>query len=271
MQNRRVADDAMIRRAKSFESGAGAYERFRPEYPEALFDDLLASAGPLIGRGVLEVGAGTGRATLPLARRGVRLEVIEPSQDMLRVLRDRLTAEHLLDAVTIRRGTFEDIDVAEAPFGVVVAGQSFHWTDPRTRWSKLATLLGEDGIAFLFWNAWHLDPTHHDLDAVRRVYSEDDSGLVPDIEGANPVHGSSDEEQIAADPALTTAVAATYRWDRALPVHDYLSLLSTTSSYAVAGPDDRRRLFTALRPVLGATVRLRGSTLSLSTRAAGRG
>ena len=45
-------------RARSFGRVADAYDRIRPGYPSALFDDLLAYAGP-VGR-VLEVGAGTG-------------------------------------------------------------------------------------------------------------------------------------------------------------------------------------------------------------------
>ncbi|WP_152186616.1 class I SAM-dependent methyltransferase, partial [Segeticoccus rhizosphaerae] len=79
-----MTDDAMVRRARSFEQGAGAYDRLRPEFPEQMFDDLAREAGDLLRRPVLEVGAGTGRATLPLVRRGARVVAVEPSADMLR-------------------------------------------------------------------------------------------------------------------------------------------------------------------------------------------
>lgn len=128
------------------------------------------------------MGARTGRATLPLARRGVRIHVVQPSADMLRVLADRLDAEDLQGEVTLRQATFEDVSSDEGPLGVVVAAQSFHWADPRTRWRRLSELLGENGIAFLFWNGWQLDPTHHDLDAVRQAYRRDGGTLVPDID-----------------------------------------------------------------------------------------
>lgn len=210
--NRIVAGDATLRRAKSFEEGAVAYERFRPTFPDALFDDLVAMAGSRFDSGVLEVGAGTGRATLPLARRGAQLQVVEPSGDMLRVLRDRLHSEKLQDAVSVRQATFEDVVPDEGPYGVVIAAQSFHWADSRTRWTRLARLLGQNGIAFLFWNGWHLDPTQHDLDAVRKVYRRDGRGLVPDIDdhcaAANWAH-----DEIAAEPALTNAESTTYVWE----------------------------------------------------------
>lgn len=254
----------MVRRAKSFEEGAAAYERLRPEFPEALFDDLVTAAGERLDRGVLEIGAGTGRATLPLARRGVPVHVVEPSADMLRVLADRLDAEGLQDAVTLRQARFEDVSSDEGPFGVVVAAQSFHWADPRTRWRRLSKLLGEDGVAFLFWNGWQLDPTHHDLDAVRKTYRRDGVNLVPDIDDHRGDTGWA-EDEIAAEPLLETAAATTYVWNWGLPVGDYLGLLATTSQYAVAGPEGRGRLFDALGPVLGEAVRLNGRTLMLST------
>lgn len=48
-------------------------------------------AGP--GGGVLELGAGSGRVTLPLARAGFQVTAVDSSPDMLEVLRRRLGAE----------------------------------------------------------------------------------------------------------------------------------------------------------------------------------
>jgi len=40
------------------------YDRVRPDYPAALFEDALMYAGPGQGMKALEIGAGTGKATL---------------------------------------------------------------------------------------------------------------------------------------------------------------------------------------------------------------
>ena len=85
----------MMKRAKSFERGAGHYERLRPEFPSQLFDDIRTAAGSRMAGRVLEIGAGTGRATLPLVRRGAKIEVVEPSKDMLDILAGRLAAEKI--------------------------------------------------------------------------------------------------------------------------------------------------------------------------------
>ncbi len=56
-------------------------------------DEVIASfLGPLDGRAVLDVGTGTGRAAIGLARRGARVTGIDASAEMLRVARERAAA-----------------------------------------------------------------------------------------------------------------------------------------------------------------------------------
>jgi len=58
----------MSRRALSFGGVAEAYERFRPGYPMALVDMVMAYGGQPV-RTALEFGAGTGKATRLFAQR----------------------------------------------------------------------------------------------------------------------------------------------------------------------------------------------------------
>ena len=53
-------------RAESFGSVAEQYDRYRPSYPAALIDDLVAPRPA----DVLDVGCGTGKAAVLLAARG---------------------------------------------------------------------------------------------------------------------------------------------------------------------------------------------------------
>jgi hypothetical protein len=66
---------------------ADDYDRIRPGYPGSLVDEVLAAAGP---GPVLEVGAGTGKATVAFAARGVSLTCIEPDPRMAELLRRKL-------------------------------------------------------------------------------------------------------------------------------------------------------------------------------------
>ena len=76
-----------IARALSFEDGAHAYDADRPGYPQELLDDVLEFAGDGAAHEAPEVGAGTGKLTLPFARRGLRVAALEPVENVARVLR----------------------------------------------------------------------------------------------------------------------------------------------------------------------------------------
>lgn len=62
----RAADKASER----FAAQALDYDRYRPRYPDEVFDDLVESVGLTCGDKVVEIGAGTGIATEPLVERG---------------------------------------------------------------------------------------------------------------------------------------------------------------------------------------------------------
>jgi SAM-dependent methyltransferase len=225
--------------------------------------DLATRLRELLDRypDVVEVGAGTGRATLPLARTGVAIDVVEPSAQMLSVLSDRLDAEGYRDRVDLRQATFEDVD-PRARYDVVIAAQSFHWADPATRWSRLGCLIRPEGRAFLFWNGWAINPAAHDIAAVERIYQAQRTGLQPDT-GDHRSQTSWAQSEINTEPLLALLGADQYTWDWRLPVQDYLALMTTTSQYALADAASRNQLFASLADALGPQVDLNGRTVNL--------
>jgi ubiquinone/menaquinone biosynthesis C-methylase UbiE len=70
---------------------------------------LLALLGPITGRRLLDVGTGTGRAALTLARHGAQVTGVDASAQMLAKARERAKAE----ALDVR---FEDGDAHALPF-----------------------------------------------------------------------------------------------------------------------------------------------------------
>src|SRR6266542_2199055 len=71
----------------TFNQAADLYDRARPGYPPALFDDLAELAGVGPGCRVLEIGPGTGQATVPLAERGCHIVAVELGADLAAVAR----------------------------------------------------------------------------------------------------------------------------------------------------------------------------------------
>jgi SAM-dependent methyltransferase len=118
-----------------FEAIAEDYDRVRPTYPPELVG--IACDGLDQGSWVVEVGCGTGKLTRDLARRGYRLDAVDPGEGMLAVARGAVG-----DApVTFHLGRFEDVDLPAGAYDAVFSATAFHWVDPRVGWAKVARLL----------------------------------------------------------------------------------------------------------------------------------
>ena len=68
------------------------YDEVRPGYPEELFDDVVSLSGIPAGGRILEIGCGTGQATVPFARRGYRILCVELGENLAAVARRNLEA-----------------------------------------------------------------------------------------------------------------------------------------------------------------------------------
>jgi SAM-dependent methyltransferase len=128
---------------------AGDYARFRPTYPDALFDALLSRVPDGRGR-TLDVGSGTGAAVRPLLDRGARVVAIEPNPSMLEEARRRLRGSRgWVGAVAARA---ENLPIASGAASCVTAAQAFHWFESAPALGEMARVLRPGGLLALLWN-----------------------------------------------------------------------------------------------------------------------
>ncbi len=79
---------------------------------------LTRAVNPAAGPSVLDVGTGTGRAALQLAKAGARVTGVDASEEMLAVARERAAADGI--DVTFRQGDAHAVNVPDRSFDVVV-------------------------------------------------------------------------------------------------------------------------------------------------------
>src|SRR6266567_7043011 len=79
-----VGDEAGREQRTVFGEAAELYDRARAGCPEELVDDVVTHCAAATPR-ALEVGPGTGKATVALAARGVEIVALEPSAAMANV------------------------------------------------------------------------------------------------------------------------------------------------------------------------------------------
>jgi SAM-dependent methyltransferase len=104
-------------------------------------DDHVASFGPCVPH-LLEIGCGTGHATVGLTQRGWRVLAVELGTEMAAVARRSLVGFLTVQVVTL---AFEDRPLPLRPFDLVFAATAFHWVDPDVRVRKAAAALRVGG------------------------------------------------------------------------------------------------------------------------------
>src|SRR5437879_699745 len=88
-------DDRSLR--TTFNEVAATYGQARPRLPPELFDDLVELTRVPPGGRVLEIGCGTGSATVALAQRGYRVVAVELGDELAATARQNLTAHPNVD------------------------------------------------------------------------------------------------------------------------------------------------------------------------------
>jgi SAM-dependent methyltransferase len=243
---------------------AETYDRCRPSYPDRLVDDLIERVGLDGRRAALEVGAGTGKATIMFVARGIPVVGVEPSAEMAAVARRNLaTHPH----VAIERGDFETWDRAGRTFPLVFSAQAWHWISPAVGYERAASVLEPGGLLAAFWNRplWHRADAR---DALVRAYEE--AGVEPASDDPNhpanpfPAHDAHWSDEIAAASGLTDPDIRHYDWTREYSAEGYVALLSTHSPVRMMDADGRDALLDAV----GRAIDGQGGTLTvpLTTR-----
>lgn len=254
----------------SFDSAADLYQRARPEYPEALHDALIATAGLNARDRLLEIGCATGKATLPLARRGFRITCVELGPALASAARRNLAD---FPDVEVIESAFETFDAPKADrFDLVFAATAWHWLDPAIRYQRAWELLVPGGH-LAFWSATHVFPEDGDpfFAELQEVYEEIGEGRPEGAAYWRPGELPDECEEIERSGLFDNVVVRHFDWEVVYDAEGYLGLLDTFSGHITMKPWQRDRLYSEIRRRLGNRVdgRLRrgwGAVLHVARR-----
>ena len=161
---------------------------------------------------MLEIGPGSGQATLPMLQRGARVTAVEPGA----ALGNRLSERTVGLDVEVVVGRLEEVEVPEASFDLVASATAFHWVDPVIGLAKCARALRDRGWLALWWTIWgdpdRPDPFH---DALLPILQTKAPHLLENQHGARAyivdlAARTAEVERVGAFGPLKREV---YRWD----------------------------------------------------------
>jgi SAM-dependent methyltransferase len=231
---------------KTFETAADLYDEARPSYPDQLFDDLIDLVDLEPGAALLEIGAGTGKATVPLAERGYRIVALEAGNRLATIARRKLVAFPNVEVVT---DPFESWDPAGKLFVLVYAASAWHWIDPKIRFEKAAALLHPGG-ALAFFRSGHAFPRDADpfFFEIQSVY-EEIGETTPDDQWPPPPPEAVDDDadEIEASGLFDDVRVRRYVWAQEYDADGYIALLNTFSGHIAMAAAKRDFLYDEIR------------------------
>lgn len=232
-------------RAESFGSVAEQYDRFRPPYPDALFDDLVSSRPAQ----ALDVGCGTGRVAVALMARAVPVLGVEADPRMAAVARGH--------GVTVELGAFEAWPDAGRTFDLITSGQAWHWVDPHEGPRKAARLLRPEGTLAVFWN--FDEPEEQVRGALEAAYRAHAPELAGGI-GSTRHDGTPYLEALETAGVFASVHLRTYRWAATYTTAEWVGRAATHSDH-IRLPEARRA---ALLAAVAAELDRRGGAITTS-------
>jgi len=215
----------------TFDQVASVYKASRPDYPEALIDDIVSYAKLKPNDTVLEVGFGTGQATKSFATRDLQILALDPGPEMVRTARQTLAN---FTNVELVEATFEAWPVSKAVFQLIIAAQSWHWVSPEVRFAKAAEVLSPNGSLAVFGHVPVGLPTSL-LEQFKGIFLRHTGAWGTPPEAAylpsGPFEGWFDESKL-----FGPVEHRSYSWMRQHTTSSYINFLRTRSDVRMLTP-----------------------------------
>lgn len=231
--------------SRRFDGVANLYDACRPTYPEELIDALISMTGIQTDSKILEIGSGTGKATLLFARRGFSMLCIEPGGNLVSVAAQALRNYPRVEFETV---AFEQWRERPGEFDLVMSAQAFHWIPKAIGYAKAARALKETGQLALFWNMYP-DPTDAIFLDLRQVYEEHAPELAARSNSSEELI-TQREADISDSGFFSNVRIKRFPWSVKYDAAQYVGLLGTYSDHLRLSEEKQQRLYDGVSEVI---------------------
>jgi SAM-dependent methyltransferase len=231
----------------TFDSAADRYDRIRPRYPEQLFDDLVSLGSLRPGQRVLEIGPGTGQATLDLARCGFAVTAVELGPALAEIARRNLAGCPLVELIN---ADFETWPLPAEPFDAVVSATAFHWLDPELRVAKAAEALHEGGVLALIDSDHVAGGSEEFFAEVQTCYERWDPSTEPGLRLLPAADVPVELDELTRGGLFGDVIVRRYETGISYSADEYIDLLLTYSGHLDLAPDLQAGLLDCIRSLI---------------------
>ncbi len=215
------------------------YDRLRPVYPDELSSDLIAYSLLDATKKGLEIGIGSGQATLPYLKTGCELWAVEIGDRLAQCSREKFA---WCERFKVFNQDFESALFDQNSFDLIYSASAFHWIKPDIGFPKVHRLLKKGGV--FAWISVQPAPAHrHVYDELQKVYQKYNryfGGKKPEFDRSKEVHRIQRERtRKFKQYGFVEIVDRLYHGARILDARDYAALCGTYSDHRAIPEVDR--------------------------------
>lgn len=225
---------------KYFDRNVLMYDQYRPTYGNKVYEDILSACNVNRKSRVLEIGCGTGNATLPFINTGADLVAVEVGENLARYTASKFSDYQNFKIVHI---PFEEYRT-EDKYDLIYSATAFHWIRNDVGYPRCRELLREDGVLALFWNTPRISDENKVLkrkiqDLYREYLNDGCDDIITEVWYKNRCESFQYMMRLYGYRDLTSRI---YFETRVMNADDYVGLLHTYSNH-MALPDSPREIF----------------------------
>ena len=228
----------------TFDTEASKYDKMRPGYADELFQAIFEYVKIGEGSRVVEVGSGSGQATLPVLKTGCELTSVEYGENFSRILMEKFGGYKGFKVIT---GKFEDVDLEDDAYDLVFSATAFHWVPEEIGYPKVYSALKPGGAFARFANRPRNSQNAPELAAEINALYEEYYNKAYDIKsGTKKWFTEEKAKEISQIPAKYGFTDITYKLfyrERVFTADEYIQLLGTYSDHIAIEETIRNEFF----------------------------
>jgi len=216
-----------------FNALAEQYDAYRPHYPaEAL--SFLVTLGELNGASdVADIGSGTGRVALELAKQVRVMYAVDTASAMLEQL-GTVARESHIGNIRIVEASGEDTTLPSGSIDLAIMAQSFHWMDKPNALAEMHRIIGEAKMLVVMWNQTSNTSDEYYKNIVSLIKEYNSS-----YKGGSDIMSTDFKPSIEASGKFGAVERFTFPFTLHYSAESYIGFLLSKSYIGVGIPQDR--------------------------------
>lgn len=230
----------------TFNTVSSEYDKWRPTYVPELYEDIFSVKEINQSSNVLEIGIGTGQATLPILEKGCSFTAVELGEKLAEYTQNKFGNYKNFNIINSK---FEDFECPPNSFDLIFSASAFHWIPEKIGYTKVYRILKSGGFFARFANHPYKDKGREEIHvAMQKIYAIYMPGALSGTEYSK--EDAQNRADISKKYGFVDVNYKLYHRTRSFNAKEYVSLLGTYSDHIAIEEKKRLKFFAEIQKVI---------------------